>query len=344
MRRPWDWHRRPLTLPPAASDGGQRPCVVHLVRRANGVPWLREFADAMRRNPPGLQHELVFAMKGFSSPAEARPYLKEVEDLAPMPLFFPDRGFDLGVYFAVAARLCRDRYCFVNSHSRPVSDGWLRKLNEALDRPGVGQVGASGSWTSNSSSLLYWIGLPSAYRGLMPPRELFREQLAAIRIERTSIKALEVGHPFWMRLKTLIEMPETLLGFPSFPAPHLRSNVFMITHAALCELSLFVVKSKMDTTLLESGRECITRQLGRNGLSSLVVDRSGEVYGAGQWNRSRTFWQRDQEGLLVADNQTLVYTRGDLARRRLLAASAWGRHADPCPPRGSSTDGYGCWA
>jgi hypothetical protein len=341
MRAHRAWHREPLAILPAAAGQDVLPCLVHLVRKANGLDWLREFADALRLHPPGIDHELVFAMKGFSSPDEARPYLDEVADLAPKTLFFPDRGFDLGVYFATAASLRRGRYCFVNSHSRPVSDGWLSRLDSALSRPGVGQVGASGSWTSNSSSLMYWMGLPSAYTRVMPPRTLFREQLGGIRAERSSIDALKVDHPYRMRLKTLVEIPRTLLGYPPFPAPHLRSNVFMITQDALRELPLFAVYSKLGTSMLESGRRSLTRQLERNGLASLVVDRAGAVYATEQWHRSRTFWQGDQEGLLVADNQTLAYTRGDFARRRLLSASAWGRHAAPTPPREGSVDASG---
>jgi hypothetical protein len=133
-------------------------------------------------------------------------------------------------------------------------------------------------------------------------------------------------------------MPRTLLGYPPFPAPHLRSNVFMITHDALREMPLLAVYSKLDTSMLESGRKSITRRLQRNGLVSLVVDRAGTVYAPEQWHRSRTFWQGDQEGLLVADNQTLAYARGDLARRRLLSASAWGSHAAPTRPRAVSLD------
>ena len=95
--------------------------------------------QALRAHPPGVACELVLAMKGFTSPAAGRPYLDEVADLAPETLFFADRGFDLGVYFAAAARLRRDRYCFVNSFSRPLVDGWLAKLDAALVRPGVGR-------------------------------------------------------------------------------------------------------------------------------------------------------------------------------------------------------------
>ncbi len=125
-------------------------------------------------------------MKGFASRAQAAPYLQEAADLAPKALFFPDRGFDLGVYLALAARLRRDRYCFVNSHARPLVDGWLQKLDAALARPGVGQVGATGSWASMHSWVTSLLGGPSAYEGLFPARQAVRELLTEIQREAAS--------------------------------------------------------------------------------------------------------------------------------------------------------------
>jgi hypothetical protein len=333
MRRPWVLRRGSVRLPEPAGGGGSRepPCLVHLVREVNGLEALRGFAGALRAHPPGTSYELVLAMKGFSSPAQAGPYLAAVEDLAPRVLFFADRGFDLGVYFATAAQLRRNRYCFVNSFARPLVDGWLAKLDGALARPGVGQVGATGLWASGHSWQLYSAGLPSVYRGLLPPppeaRRLLREMGAEARGERHA--PLDVLRA---RLRLLGRLPEILLCYEPFPARFLRTNAFMIAHEVLRELKLLAVHSKIDAYALEGSRASITHQLRRQGLSSLVVDRAGAVYEPERWSRSRTLWQGDQEGLLVADNQTLPYANGDFARRRLLSTIAWGPCADPRPP------------
>jgi hypothetical protein len=319
---------------------------VHLVREANGLSSLCAFAEALRAHPPGVECELVLAMKGFASRAQAASYLREAADLAPKVLFFPDRGMDLGVYLALAARLRRDRYCFVNSHSRPLVDGWLAKLDAALTRPGVGQVGATGSWASMHSWVKSLVGLPSAYGGLIPARRAVRELMMGVQREaasvgsgsapdgrRSAVSALQ------LRLWSVPRVPRELLEFEPFPARHVRTNVFMIRHATLRELRLPVVRNKMDSHVLESGRESITAQLERIGLSSLVVDRTGTVHGPELWDRSRTLWHGEQEQLLVADNQTLCYTLGTFARRSLLSTLAWGVSADPHPPReGRPTD------
>jgi hypothetical protein len=63
-----------------------------------------------------------------------------------------------------------------------------------------------------------------------------------------------------------------------------------------------------------------------------VVARDGACYNHPDWSASATFWQGDQQNLLVADNQTRSYANGGLDRRRLLAAFAWGPDAAPSPP------------
>ncbi len=340
MRSPWAWRRIPLVLPKALHCEGSAgpPCVVHLVREANGLSALRGFAEALRSHPPGVEYELVLAMKGFTSFSEAQLYIDEVADFAPETLFFEDRGFDLGVYFAAAARLCRNRYCFVNSFSRPLADGWLAKLDAALGRPGVGQVGATGAWASSHSWFTYSMGLPSAYRGLMPPAPRARELFRGPELERNGKQRRSAKETVGARLTTLRDVPRALFYYEPFPSAKLRTNTFMIAHETLRELPLFVVRDKQDAYSLEGSRECLTRLLERIGLGSLVVDRAGAVYGPEQWDRSHTLWQGDQEGLLVADNQTQHYTRGSFDLRHLLSTLAWGICADPNPPDDTPTE------
>lgn len=342
MRPPWAWRQTPLRLPPTPPGvgGGDPPCLVHLVRERNGLRWFRAFAESLRAHPPGIECELVLAMKGFASRAQAAPYLAEVADLAPEVLFFPDRGFEWGVYLPLVARLRRDRYCFVNSHARPLVDDWLAKLDAALARPDVGQVGATGSWASVHSWVMSMAGLPNAYRGLFPVRQVVRGLTMEIQREAASLRIgsdLNRSHStvsaMRLRLRSVPRVPREFVDFEPFPARHLRTNAFMVSHAALRELCLPAVRNKMDTYVLESGRQSITAQLERIGLHSLVVDCAGAVHSPEQWDRSRTLWQGEQERLLVADNQTLCYTAGTFARRSLLSNLAWGVSADPCPPR-----------
>jgi len=298
-------------------------CLVHLVWAPLGLDAFRDFAEALRRNPPGVECSLALAMNGFASQADAEPYLEEVADLAPEALFFAG-GLDLEVYFAAARRLRHDRYCFINSYSRPLVEGWLARLDAVLCRPGVGVVGATGSWASARSWMAYSLGLPSVYSRVLPPRDIARAQLLAIELEHAGTGRRSTAESLRARWATLRQLREV----ERFPAHHLRTNAFLISAATLGRVRLRPVRSKLDAYALEHGRHSITRQVQQLGLQALVVDRWGAAYDPPCWDRSGTFWQGDQEGLLVADNRTLAYERGDVVRRCVLAGYAWGSQAD----------------
>jgi hypothetical protein len=121
--------------------------VVHLAWAGIGDEHLERFATSYRRHHPGAEHALIIAWKGYSAErlAHARRCLDgidyEDEEVKPEPL-------DLDSYREIASRLTADAVCFLNSYSEIVADQWLAKLENILNQPGVGLVGASGSYES----------------------------------------------------------------------------------------------------------------------------------------------------------------------------------------------------
>jgi hypothetical protein len=291
------------------------------------------FLDSWRSPPPEADCDLVLAMKGFDGARQAESCLASARNLAPTALFFSDEGFDLGVYVAAAAQLRRDRYCFLNAYGDLLIEDWLAKLEAALREPEVRMAGATGSWASTHSWVTYSLGLPSAYRGLLPERYAARRAFLAIQFGRTGESRRSGWRSLGPKLGSLPEMLQQFLAFERFPTCHLRTNAFMISHATLARLRLPPIRGKMDAYRLENGRSSITRQVQNLGLRTVVVDRGGASYDHDEWDRSYTLWQGDQEGLLVADNQTRSYPRAGEDRRKLLSAFAWGSRADPRVPR-----------
>jgi hypothetical protein len=338
MRAPWNWLRSPLVLPRLSEQDPGSLCVVYILRAAHGLDAPREFAAALRAHPPGVEHRLILAAKGFSSEAEAAPYIAAVGDLEHEVHYFPDPGVDLGLYLEAAMRLRAGRYLFLSSHNRPVADAWLAKLNAALDLPDVGIVGPTGSWASFHSWLTYSMGLPSAYRGVLPPVREARELLLEADFEQLGIERRSRLDSLRARLRLLSQVPEELLAFPPFPIPHIRTSAFMSTHNVLSAMHLFVVRTKFDTYVLESGPLSFTQQAEGMGLRALVVDSEGAVYETDEWHRSGTLWQGRQERLLIRDNRTKNYEQGGIRRRQMLASFAWGERADPLPPAQSHRD------
>jgi hypothetical protein len=184
-------------------DTGGGPCLVYLARAANDPDLVRAFAENLRRLPAGTDYELVLAMKGFSA-VEAERQLRDLADVNPAGIIFADEGLDLGVYFGVAAQLQRERYCFLNSYGAPLVEGWLEKLDAALKLPGVGMVGATGSWASIPSWLAYSRHLPSAYRGLLPEPRVARQLRLAIELEHAGTDKRAAADALRTRLTSIL--------------------------------------------------------------------------------------------------------------------------------------------
>lgn len=55
----------------------------------------------------------------------------------------------------------------------------------------------------------------------------------------------------------------------------------------------------------------------------LVVGKDGIGYEMERWSENRTFWQSEQEDLLMA-NQTRGYQHGSSEQRKRLSSNAWG--------------------
>jgi hypothetical protein len=325
--------------------------VVHLVWGPLGPDPLRRFLRSYRECQPGVDHELVVLFNGVDS--ERRELLAaELDGIEHRLLTLPEPVQDLTAYAQAAECLEHERLCFLNSYSVLLAHDWLAALSDALDQPGSGLVGATGSWASLRAAVLNALLLPSPYRGAVPKRSVIREQMEVIKRELadegsgasveemfaagTSGEAANSRPSLAARVlatvKGMAPMPEQLLRFQEFPAHHLRTNAFMVERALFASLEKRAIKRKMDAYLLESGRNSFTRQVQCRQLRALVVARSGAAFEPEYWPQSRTLWQGDQEGLLVADNQTRSYANGDLDRRRVLSALAWGSQADPSPP------------
>jgi glycosyltransferase involved in cell wall biosynthesis len=120
--------------------------------------------------------------------------------------------------------------------------------------------------------------------------------------------------------------------YDTFPAPHLRSNAFMIRREVMLKLTSMRMATKEDAYRFESGKDSMTNQVLRMGLNVLVVGRDGCAYEKEKWPQSETLWQGEQRNLLVADNQTRDYAGADAFRRAVLSAQAWGREAAPGVP------------
>jgi hypothetical protein len=268
--------------------------IIHLVRAGNDNQAVAQFVDSYLTYPAGHDHKLIFLLKGFSQDLPGD--LVAILDRAPhRRIECPEGGFDIGSYCHAAERITEPLVMFLNSFSVIQSEQWLLKLVRAYRVPGVGVVGASGSWESLLSTLL---------------------------AKPKSGTAMQNDGWFASLRAQLIGLPLRVL-FPVFPNPHLRSNAFLMAREEFLAIKPARIRFKIQAWLYESGRDSMTRRVLRRGLRVMVVGHDGIAYGIADWPGSHTFWQYQQENLLIHDNRTMAYSRADVARQRQLCHAAW---------------------
>lgn len=296
--------------------------IVHLVRHANGPQPLEEFLSSYERHDGGCEHDLVLLCKGFPDTEALAPVRRRACALHAHELTVSDTGLDVTAYLAAAERLPHRRLCFVNSYATILAAHWLARLSDALDLPGTGLAGATGSWGSHRSFALSLLRLPNGYRGSLGDRRAmapaFRSVGTAPQINRLRRLA-----------KAATDLPREIVGYSGFPAPHVRTNAFVIDRALLLSLGRASVRTKSAAYRFEGGRRGLTGQVLARGLAARVVGRDAIARRHESWPDGELFWQGTQRELLVADNQTRAYEHGGAAVREALARYAWGPRARP---------------
>lgn len=271
-----------------------------------GPSMVEQFVEAYRRHPAGYPHRLVVALNGFTSDAAREETLRLFAGVPHEVYVAPRVVQDLVVYRELARQADSEFMCFLNSYSTPLADGWLARLAAHATRPGVGLVGATGSWQSLYDWLSTVGGPPEPFPRTLRPRKWAGWVLRSRQ---------------W-----LPHVVRSRRNFPRFPNPHIRSNAFMLRRALFLALKAGALTSKYDAYLFENGRQSMTRQVQARGLETLVVGRDGVGYPPDAWPTSGTYRNREQANLLVADNQTRFYPEGSAARRRELLLETWGVH------------------
>lgn len=270
-------------------------CVVHLVRAKNGIEPFSKFLESYVTFDGGIDHDLLIVFKGFNGENSTRQYRQLLKDISFKSIYTHDFGFDIRSYFLVANKTNNRYLCFLNSFSAIRDHEWLLKMKLHLTQQDIGLVGATGSYESAYSNLLF---------------------------EQKSIGLTE--KKIARRLRHFLARTKYRHYFDPFPNYHIRTNGFMISRDVVGKIHHGIILSKMDAHRFESGKRSLTKQVSQMNLNVLVVGKNGEGYKKEDWCRSDTFRQGRQDNLLIADNQTSAYLHAGPELKRRLSECAWG--------------------
>ena len=168
--------------------GGDSPlCVVYLAWTPYGIECAERFLASYRTHPAGTPHRLLLLLAG---PEEDRSPWHRLFSQVPHDVLEVGLGMDLGHYRTAVDRVPAERYCFLNTVTEPLVEGWLARMEEALLRPEVGMAGATGSYESPNAVR------PGPLRRLRPGFEPFPNphlRTNGFAIERELILELDWG-------------------------------------------------------------------------------------------------------------------------------------------------------
>jgi hypothetical protein len=276
--------------------------VVHLIREQNGIEPFHAFLESYKRHDAGHEHDLVILFKGFKKHCCAPDeYEALLAGLQHQKLFVSDAGYDLGAYQAAAQNFNQKFFCFLNSYSVLLGEGWLAKMHRHLVREDVGLVGATGSYESHYANEVRRLS------GMSP------------------IKSRDYVRGFWLNYLRRRELAHWQASFNPFPNYHIRTNAFMIRRAHWLNLKFGKANTKPGCFKFESGKTSMTAQVLEMNLKALIIGRDGCAYEKNQWYESCTFRSGEQRNLLVADNRTEQFAKADAETKKLLAEMAWGK-------------------
>ena len=334
--------------------------VVFLARVADGIPSLARFARSYERCEAGVDHELIVIFKGDEQSPELQQAKAVFSRIRHTGIGVPDEGFDLGAYRAVAQRVEHRYLCFLNTHSEILVSQWLLHVFRAAADSGVGIAGSMGSFESIRSTVVLlrraiWAAVGSGRQvdpaighyfdfvmRLHRPAwygadgELLQPASARGGLNRLRrLAARVIFYPMFRRKGTALIWPGAApfdyMQFPAFPNPHVRTNGFFMSRERFLKLQTPRLPSKIDTSLIESGPDSITRRLLNDGLRAVVVDRAGATYDIDRWPQSRTFRLSDQNGLLFGDNHTRAFTSMSAGAKATHERITWGDFLKPAP-------------
>src|SRR6266511_3507422 len=197
-----------------------------------------------------------------------------------------------------------------------LDDGWLAKLARHARDGAPDLIAATGSWISHLTQTL---DNPDAVRNLPLPAG------RKVPLPRVLARIARRGLISYLARR-----------FDAFPNYHVRTNCFLVRRELLLASVPRRVYTKLDAYAFESARSGLSGRCKAAGGRLLVVGRDGNAYAEQEWAASNTFWQGDQENLLVADNQTMLYQAEDLSTRAALsrvAAASTGRGPRLVAPR-----------
>jgi len=277
--------------------------VVYIAYIPMGFELFERFINSYTGHTAGIEHQLIIVFKGangdLSKLAQFR-YLLNDKKIEFQEYIF-EKGLDIDTYMYVAKQVTTAFFFFLNSSSIILANDWLKKFHQKISEVNVAVIASTASYQSYYSTVF--------------SNNTFKWQQELGFSHNYKKYKLFIKTIFYWRFL-----------FKPFPNPHFRTNAFLIKRELFLKINYRPVINKFTAYLFESGRNSIYCQLKQQGYKILLIDKFGKSFEYSDWPKTNTFWMNQQENLIFADNQTLLFTNSTPAEKKKLTRLAWGTH------------------
>ena len=260
--------------------------VCYLFTKFDELNSIKEFIKHYKKHHSGSKHTLLICYKLLDKKKiiYLRKMLTNINYTEFIdPVSFND--YDFGSYKRVSKKYRSYKILFLNSHSYPLSNNWLKKLLFHYKKNTI-----LGTSASNESFL-------------------------------TSLKLKK----FYKIISFLKKYKRYKKNFFPFPNPHIRTSSFLIRGSDFLTFTknkIFLTKE--DTWMAESGINGLTNFFIKKKFNIYVINSDGEKFSKKNWMFSRTFCYLSKSKSLISDKHVRKYFRLLKVDRLKSQHNVWG--------------------
>ena len=260
--------------------------VCYLFTKFDELNSIKEFVKHYKKYPSGSKHTLLICyklldIKNIISLRKILGKIKYKEFIDPVMI----NDYDFGSYSRIANLYPVSKIFFLNSHSYPIKNYWLKILLTHYNPKTL--IGTSAS----NESLL------------------------------TSLKFKKI-HKI---ISFIIKFYRFKKRFKSFPNPHIRTSSFLIKGSDFISfIKNKKITCKEDTWFIESGLDGLTNYFKRKNYNIFVINSDGLKFTENNWKLSETYNYLNQSKSLISDKHTRKYLKLSSGERLIASYNSWG--------------------
>ena len=266
-----------------------KPIVCYLYTVFDEKKKLVDFVKFYKRFKSGLKHELVICFKLLTNNEinKLKNLLKDIKYTT-----FVDPGakndWDFGSYKRVAKTFYDQDILFLNSHSYPVCNNWLKKL------------------------FLY-----KTNKTVITPTASYESIVDSIKLK----------NKFHKIIRFIVRKYRFTKNFDKFPNPHIHTSSFLINSKIFYNyIKDKKLRNKEDTLRIESGKKSLTKYLKKKKIKIFVVNCDGKKFAEDKWMYSETYHFVKNDKTIISDKHTRKYVKLNKVERKKKRFIVWGNY------------------